>query len=117
MRAPNLHDLTDRRILAFSLACVEKIERAGFGPDGRPQGPLVDKIRRNIDKFPESHRAQWQALSRLPWAEFKAVVLARGDSGNQLRQNIPFAGILNTQERLAIFNRHRFSPRPSVSAP
>jgi hypothetical protein len=114
MPIPNLHDLTDRRILAFTQACVKKMEQAGFGPEGRPHGPLMEKVRQKIDNFPEPHRAQWQTLLQLPWVEFKAAILARSEAGNQLRQNIPFAGILSTEERLTIFNRHRFSSRPTV---
>ena len=120
----NYHDVTDRRLLELTRACVEKFDHEikTYGLAAKPSaatyGPLMTQVEAMIGRYPEPHRRQWQRLWALPWHELKAVLLAETEAGNELRQNIPFGGVLTPEERQAILDAYKrqFPPIPRPSA-
>jgi hypothetical protein len=89
------HADIDRRILGMVRLCVEKIEA-----DKR----LLTRVWENAGRIADPRiRKEWMGFRTVPWAEFKAKLLADGPEGDQFRQNAPFGGLLSNRERMRFF--------------
>jgi len=86
-------------------ACSLKIDR---------DPSLLAKAHENTKRIANPRiKKEWIALLHLPWAELRALLLERSESGNRLRQNAPFGGILTEEERMSFFPAHvaRLDPK------
>jgi hypothetical protein len=107
------HEVQDR-------ASLEMAERITAGLAEHPE--WVEMARRNLDRWARRNRDapsllrcydEWRELLDLPIAEICAVLTAKTDEGQRLRQNSPFAGVLSPSEVWEIKARCRNETSPT----
>jgi hypothetical protein len=100
--APRGHGTAERRALACHRLIADRL-------DGR----IVEEARERIEWLSsEGHlhpryAERWRSLLALPILEIAAAIVADTEEGRDLRQNSPFAGVLNEQERRRIIESAR----------
>lgn len=91
------HQQIDSRLLGMVRLCVEKL-------DTNPS--LRNKVWANASHIADPRlRRQWETLRATPWSELRNRLLAETDEGDQIRQNVPFGGLLSNAERLQFFQK------------
>jgi hypothetical protein len=96
------HDTADRRSLAYHRAIAERLD------DG-----LVAEARERVDRLTaEGHMRplyaeRWRAVLALPVDQIAATISVDSPDARDLRQNSPFAGVLNEHERRRIIESVR----------
>lgn len=93
-----MHEVLD----AISLELARRVAaRVEANPD------LVETARRNLERWKERNAdspsllrcyREWEVILDQPVAIVCAVLCARTDEGQRLRQNSPFAGVLSPRE-------------------
>ncbi len=111
------HSYQDAVSLALALRIAE----------GLPSHPeWLDHARANLDRWSRQNGGapslvrcdeEWRQLLKKPLSEIRAILGARTDEGQRLRQNSPFTGILAPAEVWAIKARQRnLTPENATSA-
>jgi hypothetical protein len=99
---PDGHQTSERRGLALHEVIAERMDEG-----------MIEEARQRIDRLAgdghlHSHYAKrWRELLSRPIPEIVAALLADDQEGRDLRQNSPFAGVLNEQERRRIIEAVR----------
>jgi hypothetical protein len=99
---PDAHRTAERRARAYHALLAERL-------DDR----LVEEARDRIERLASAGRLHpryaecWRALLARPIGEISAAIAADSQEGRDLRQNSPFAGVLNEQERRRIIETTR----------
>jgi hypothetical protein len=99
---PEGHRTAERRGLALHTVIAERLDER-----------MIEEARRRIDRLhAEGHlhpryAERWRDLLSRPIREIAAAVTADDQDGRDLRQNSPFAGVLNEQERRLIIEAVR----------
>ncbi|HXV06326.1 MAG TPA: hypothetical protein VFP23_10530 [Solirubrobacterales bacterium] len=99
---PHGHETAERRSLAYHRVVAERLD---------PQ--LVAEARERVDRLVgEGHldpryAERWRRLLGLPIEEIAEAIAADDPEARDLRQNSPFAGVLNEQERRRIIEMVR----------
>jgi hypothetical protein len=99
--APEGHRTAERRALAYHELLAERLDERMVEGARERVGRLVAEGHLH-PRYAES----WQALLRRPLADIAAIA-ADTQEGRDLRQNSPFAGILNEHERRRIIETTR----------
>lgn len=90
------HQEIDQRSLDLAKEIVKRI-------DGQPNHEGLDRARAVCARWRKesdaSYLREWEAILKKPWTEIRALYTDPGESGQQLRQNSPFCGILTPRER------------------
>jgi hypothetical protein len=100
--APEGHRTADRRSLALHEAIADRLDSG-----------MIEEARRRVDQLHSEGRLhpryaeRWRELLARPVAEIAAAITADDQDGRDLRQNSPFAGVLNEQERRRIIEAVR----------
>ena len=74
---------------------------------------MLEDARANVERLAaaghihESYAERWRALLARPVAEVARALSAESQDARDLRQNSPFAGVLNEQERRRIIETTR----------
>jgi len=90
------HANLDERILGMVRLCVQKL-------DAEPS--LFSTVRSGASRIADPRiKKEWEELLALPWPELKSKLLEATEAGDQLRQNVPFGGLLTNEERTRFFN-------------
>lgn len=101
-RVPQGHRTAERRSLAYHRAIAERLDE-----------PLVDEARAQVERLAgEGHlhpryADRWRRVLSLPPDQVAAAIAAEDQEAEDLRQNSPFAGVLNEQERRRIIETVR----------
>lgn len=99
---PRGHRTAERRALAYHAAVADRLDE-----------PMVEEARERVERLAAEGRLhpryaeRWRALLALPIAGIAAAIAADTQEGKDLRQNSPFAGVLNEQERRRIIETTR----------
>ncbi len=99
---PDAHRTAERRALAYHALLAERLDER-----------LVEEARDRIERLASAGRLhpryaeRWRALLDRPIGEISAAIVADSQEGGDLRQNSPFAGVLNEQERRRIIETTR----------
>lgn len=100
--SPHGHDTAERRSRAYHAVVAERLDER-----------MLDDARANVAQLAaaghihESYAARWHALLARPVAEVAGAISAESQDARDLRQNSPFAGVLNEQERRRIIETMR----------
>jgi hypothetical protein len=100
--APRGHQTAERRSLALHRVVAERLDE-----------PLVEEARERVERLAREghlhprHAERWRELLSLPIPELAAAIVSDDQGGRDLRQNGPFAGVLNEQERRRIIETVR----------
>jgi len=100
--APRGHRTAERRSLAMHEIVAERLSEQ-----------MIDEARERVEQLAgeghlHPHYAEpWRALLARPIAEIAVAITADNQEGRDLRQNSPFAGVLNEQERRRIIETVR----------
>ncbi len=100
--APADHRTAERRSLAFHEIVAERLNES-----------MVEEARERVERFAsEGHlhlryAERWRELLSRPIPEIARAISADDQEGRDLRQNSPFAGALNEQERRRIIETVR----------
>lgn len=95
--APRDHRTAERRSLAFHRVIAERLDEQ-----------LVEEARERVERLVVGghlhprYADRWREVLSLPVAKIATVIVADDREGRDLRQNSPFAGVLNEQERRRI---------------
>lgn len=98
------HQRIDERSVALHRAVAEKL---------RKNPALLHIATENLDRWYETagrsrpYLDEWRRMLQLPLDELLALIGQEGERMTALRQNSPFAGVLEPAERWAIFERFR----------
>jgi hypothetical protein len=101
-RAAHGHGTAERRSLAYHQAIADRLD-----------APLVDEARAEVERLAREghlhpHYAEcWREVLSLPCDRIAAEITAEDQDATDLRQNSPFAGFLNEQERRQIIETVR----------
>jgi predicted transcriptional regulator len=101
-RGPAGHGTAARRGLAFHVLIAERLDRG-----------MVEEAQDRVERLAsEGHlhpryAERWRALLVRPLAEISEVIVADTQEARDLRQNSPFAGVLNEQERRRVIETIR----------
>jgi hypothetical protein len=101
-RLPIGHDTAERRSLAFHRAIAERLD------DG-----LIAEVRERVDRLAADghmhpiYAERWREILALPIDRIAGAIVADGQDARDLRQNSPFAGVLNEHERRRIIESVR----------
>ena len=96
------HQTAERRGLAYHAIVAERLNQQ-----------MVEEARERVEQLTSEghlHRRyakKWQELLSLPLPEVSRAIAADDEEGRDLRQNSPFAGVLNEQERRRIIEAIR----------
>ncbi len=96
------HQTAERRGLAYHAIVAERLNEQ-----------MVEGARERVERLTsEGHlhpryAEQWHKLLSRPLPEISRAIAADGEEGQDLRQNSPFAGVLNEQERHRIIEAIR----------
>jgi hypothetical protein len=108
MSGPGGHRRIDERSVALHRAVAEKL---------RNNPALLQIAIENLDRWYD-HAAhsrpyldEWRRILRLPLEEVLTLIGQEGERMTALRQNSPFAGVLEPAERWAIYARFEPSAR------
>lgn len=99
---PEGHRTSERRGLALHEIIAERLD-----------GGMVEEARQRVDRLHGDGRLhfryaeRWRELLSRPIPEIAAAVTADDQEGRDLRQNSPFAGVLNEQERRRVIEAVR----------
>ncbi len=99
---PRGHETAERRARALHALIAERLDDA-----------LLEEAREEIERLAAAgklHRRyadRWRALLARSPAEVAAAIAADSEEGRDLRQNSPFAGVLNEQERRQVIEAVR----------
>lgn len=99
---PEGHRTAERRSLAYHVLVADRLDEA-----------MVEEARDRVERLAADahlhprYAALWRALLARPIAAIAAVIVADDQGGMDLRQNTPFAGVLNEQERRRIIETVR----------
>jgi hypothetical protein len=94
---PEGHQTSERRGLALHEVIAERMDEG-----------MIEEARQRIDQLNgdghlrSRYAERWRELLSRPTPEIVAALLADDQEGRDLRQNSPFAGVLNEQERRRI---------------
>jgi hypothetical protein len=91
------HDTADRRSLAYHQAIAGRLDEA-LVAEGRAR---VDRLAADGHMHP-AYAGHWRAVLALPIDQIAKEITADSVEARELRQNSPFAGILNEHERRRI---------------
>lgn len=106
------HERIDQRSLALHRAVAEKL---------RAQPSLLEIARDNLKRWaPTAGRStpwldEWTRILDLPLEQMLQLLGEEGEQMTALRQSSPFAGVLDPQERWAIYARFERSPADSMT--
>jgi hypothetical protein len=100
--APEGHLTAERRSRAYHEVVARRLD-AGTIADARAR---VERLADEGHLHPR-HAERWRELLARAPAEVAAAIAADDEAGSDLRQNSPFAGVLNEQERLRIIETVR----------
>ena len=101
-QAPQGHRTAERRGLAYHALVAERLD-----------GGMVEEAQERVERLAsEGHlhpryAERWRALLSRPLADIANAIVADTQEGIDLRQNSPFAGALNEQERRRIIETTR----------
>jgi hypothetical protein len=101
-RSPSGHGTAERRSLAFHALVAERLDRG-----------MVEEARERVERLASEGHLQpryaerWRALLARPLADIAEAIVAGTEEARDLRQNSPFAGVLNEQERRRIIETTR----------
>jgi hypothetical protein len=98
------HSSIDERGLRLAMAIVEKLEQNGIA-DGLQKARKVNAHWRAMSS--STLHDEWANILRGSWDTVRQALLDESETGDELRQNNPFCGILSNQERWAIFEEFR----------
>jgi|GEM_PF-463087 hypothetical protein len=96
------HRTAERRSLAYHVIVAERLSEQ-----------MVEEARERIERLASDghlhprYAERWRELLSRPLAEIVRVISADDEEGRDLRQNSPFAGVLNEQERRRIIEAVR----------
>jgi hypothetical protein len=96
------HKTAAQRSLAFHALIAERLDQG-----------MVEEARERVERLAsEGHlhpryAERWRALLARPLSDISAAMVADTQEARDLRQNSPFAGVLNEQERLRIIETTR----------
>jgi hypothetical protein len=99
---PEGHRTSERRGLALHEVIAERLDQG-----------MVEEARQRIDQLHDGghlhprYAERWRELLSRSIPEIAAAIVADDQDGRDLRQNSPFAGVLNEQERLRIIEAVR----------
>lgn len=96
------HDTADRRSLAYHRAIAGRLDEALIA-ESRAR---VDRLATDGQMHP-AYAKRWRAVLALPIDEIAEEITADSVEARELRQNSPFAGILNEHERHRIIESVR----------
>lgn len=100
--APEGHRTAERRGLAYHALVAERLDEG-----------MVEEARERVERLAADERLhpryaeRWRALLSRPLADIARAIAADTQEGRDLRQNSPFAGVLNEQERRRIIETTR----------
>lgn len=100
--SPHGHDTAERRSRAYHAVVAERLDER-----------MLEDARANVERLAaaghihESYAERWRALLARPVAEVARAISAESQDARDLRQNSPFAGVLNEQERRRIIETTR----------
>lgn len=100
--APRGHETAEQRGRAYHAVVAERLDERLVG-DARAR---VERLAAEGHLHPR-YAARWRALLDRPVVEIAAAIIADTQEGHDLRQNSPFAGVLNEQERRLILEATR----------
>ncbi len=101
-RLPVDHDTVAQRSLAYHRAIANRLNDRMVA-DARDR---VDQLSAEGHIHPR-YAARWGEILALPIVDLAAAVVADSEDARDLRQNSPFAGVLNEHERRRIIERVR----------
>jgi hypothetical protein len=96
-RRPQGHRTAERRALAYHRVVAERLNEQ-----------MVDEARERVERLAADrhlhprYAERWQQLLSRPLPDIAQAISADDEEGRDLRQNSPFAGVLNEQERRRI---------------
>jgi hypothetical protein len=96
------HETAERRARALHEVVARRLDEA-----------MVDDAREEVERLAaaghlqERYAERWRQLLAGPPSEVSAAIVADTAEGRDLRQNSPFAGVVNEQERRQILTRIR----------
>ncbi len=99
---PDAHRTAERRAIAYHALLAERLD-----------DQLVEEARDRIEQLASAGRLhpryaeRWRVLLARPIDVIAAAIVADTQEGRDLRQNSPFAGVLNEQERQRIIETIR----------
>lgn len=96
------HDTADRRSLAYHQAIAERLDD-GLIAEARDR---VDHLTAQGHMHP-AYAERWRAILGQPIDQIAEVISAESQDARDLRQNSPFAGVLNEHERRHIIESVR----------
>ncbi len=97
------HERIDQRSIALHAAIVRRLE-------ANPERWSI--VHENLSKHlteggaSRPYALAWQELLAKPWPELRALLVEDSELMRALRQCSPFAGVLDNQERWAIFDEY-----------
>jgi hypothetical protein len=94
----------EQKSLLLSRAVVEKLDSEGAELALKKARDLCERW---IEQNPCSDLFEWREVLKQPWAEVRKVLLDETEKGCQLRQSLPFCGVLSRQERWRMLKFHR----------
>ena len=107
-RKPRTHDWIDQRSLALSQAIVQKL-RAEPGLLLVAKNTLSRWIKQQQPSVPLVMMEWQEILEKRPFEAVLDLMNSFDENARRLRQSSPFAGILNEEERMAIFKKYEAS--------
>ena len=99
---PEGHRTSERRGLALHKVIAWRLDE-GMVEEARQQ---IDQLQAEAHLHPR-YAERWRGLLSHPIPEIAAAIVADEQDGRDLRQNSPFAGVLNEQERRRIIEAVR----------
>lgn len=99
---PYRHETAERRARALHALIAERLDAA-----------MLEEVREEVERLAaagqlrERHAKPWRDLLARSPSEVAAALVADDLEGRDLRQNSPFAGVLNEQERRRVIERVR----------
>jgi predicted transcriptional regulator len=100
--APEGHRTAERRALAYHELIAERLDEGMVEEAGERVERLVSE-----GHLHPNYAKSWQALLARPLADVAWAIVADTQEGRDLRQNSPFAGVLNEQERRRVIETTR----------
>ena len=94
------HTDIDRRSLALAGAVVDQID-SDPARDGLSRARAL--CQRWYQRRPEPAHKEWLEILEHPWEEIRDILLEDSETGQRLRQNSPFCGVLTVSQRWQIY--------------
>lgn len=99
---PPGHETAERRARALHALIAERLDESMLEEAGEEVERLAV-----AGKLHPRYADRWRALLARSPAEVAAAIVSDSEEGRDLRQNSPFAGVLNEQERRRVIERVR----------